>query len=260
MEPDLLLIILGIIVAAILCFTIFKGAIKMIVLAAAIICAVSVWIFLQRNGFTYLAFVTDSPQPWMVQILAWAAGLFVLMLFFHMMMWFSQLFSWKKKLSAGSFLTTIFMSALMLWVASVGVNYYGSISKIRYFHEVAKAQISGQEQPTMPWVTTASDKMRTHPWTSWITQLDPMDNKAQTNLACLVAFGCTLDEPTYTAFYQNQLANRNVPQSTRFLQLFGDNGLRTLVRERHFVTLLENEHLTTFLQFRNTAQIVNELL
>ena len=69
-----LLIVLGGILAAILFFIIFKGAIRMIVLATAIILAVAAWIFLQRNGFTYLSFVTDSPQPWMVQVLAWGWG------------------------------------------------------------------------------------------------------------------------------------------------------------------------------------------
>ena len=95
-----LLIVLGGILAAILFFIIFKGAIRMIVLATAIILAVAAWIFLQRNGFTYLSFVTDSPQPWMVQVLAWGVGIFILLLFFHIISWFTQLFSWKRRLSA----------------------------------------------------------------------------------------------------------------------------------------------------------------
>lgn len=255
-----LLLVLGVILLGILFFVIFKGVIRMIVLATAVICSVAAWMFLQRNGFTYLAFVTDTPQPWMVQVLAWGAAIFILLLFFHIISWFTQLFSWKKKLSAGGVLTTILMSFLMLWVGVMGLSYYGSIAKIRHYHELAEAQINGAVLPSLPWSTKACEALRQHPWTSWVSAIDLMENREQTNLACLVAFGCTLDEPTYTAFYNAQLAQRGIPQPTRFLQLFGDQGLRTLVKEGHFVTLLENEHLTTFLQFRETAVKFRDIL
>ncbi|MBQ3241183.1 MAG: hypothetical protein IJB00_08395 [Akkermansia sp.] len=260
LQSNALLITLGVILAAILFFVIFKGVIKMIVLASAIICAVAAWMFLQRNGFTYLSFVTDTPQPWMVQALAWGVGVFILLLFFHIISWFSQLFTWKKKLSAGGIITTILMCLLMLWVGVMGLSYYGSIAKIRHYHELAEAQINGAVLPTLPWSTQASEALRKHPWTGWVEYIDLMDNREQTNLACLVAFGCSLDEPTYTAFYNAQLAQRGIPQPTRFLQLFGDTGLRTLVKEGRFVTLLENEHLTTFLQFRDTAAKFRNIL
>lgn len=255
-----LLITLGVIIAAILFFIIFKGAIRMIVLATAIICAVAAWMFLQRNGFTYLAFVTDAPQPWMVQVLAWGVGAFILLLFFHIITWFSQLFSWKRRLSAGGIITTILMCLLMLWVGMMGISYYGSICKIRHYHELAVAQVSGAELPSLPWSTRAKEALQANPWVGWVSAIDLMDNREHTNLACLVAFGCSLDEPTYTAFYQAQLANRGIPQPGRFLQLFGDRGLRTLVQEGRFVTLLENEHLTTFLQFRDTAAKFRDIL
>ena len=255
-----LLLVLGVILLGILFFVIFKGVIRMIVLATAVICSVAAWMFLQRNGFTYLAFVTDTPQPWMVQVLAWGTAIFILLLFFHIISWFTQLFSWKKKLSAGGVLTTILMSGLMLWVGVMGLSYYGSIAKIRHYHELAEAQINGAVLPTLPWSTQACEALRQHPWTSWVAAIDLMENREQTNLACLVAFGCTLDEPTYTAFYNAQLAQRGIPQPSRFLQLFGDQGLRTLVKEGRFVTLLENEHLTTFLQFRETASKFRDIL
>lgn len=260
LQNHALLIVLGVILLSILFFVIFKGVIRMIVLATAVICAVAAWMFLQRNGFTYLAFVTDTPQPWMVQVLAWGAAIFILLLFFHIISWFTQLFSWKKKLSAGGVLTTILMSFLMLWVGVMGLSYYGSIAKIRHYHELAEAQINGAVLPTLPWSTQACEALRQHPWTSWVAAIDLMENREQTNLACLVAFGCTLDEPTYTAFYNAQLAQRGIPQPSRFLQLFGDQGLRTLVKEGRFVTLLENEHLTTFLQFRETASKFRDIL
>ena len=102
--------------------------------------------------------------------------------------------------------------------------------------------------------------MRTSPVTGWLQALDPIDDPAQTNLACLVAFGCTLDEPTFTTYYNTQLAGRGIPQPTRLLDLFRDPGLRTMVKEGRFVSLLENERLNTVLRFRNTEEKMRNIL
>jgi hypothetical protein len=105
-----------------------------------------------------------------------------------------------------------------------------------------------------------STALRKSKATGWIQSFDPIDDPAQTNLACLVAFGCTLDEPTFSTFYNTQLANRGIPQPTRLLDLFRDPGLRTMVKEGRFVSLLENERLNTVLRFRNTADTMRNIL
>ncbi|MBQ5665148.1 MAG: hypothetical protein IIV41_04680, partial [Akkermansia sp.] len=67
-------------------------------------------------------------------------------------------------------------------------------------------------------------------------------------------------EPTFTHFYNTQLANRGIPQPTRLLDLFRDPGLRTMVKEGRFVSLLENERLNTVLRFRNTEEKMRLIL
>ena len=57
-----------------------------------------------------------------------------------------------------------------------------------------------------------------------------------------------------------QLANRGIPQPTRLLDLFRDPGLRTMVKEGRFVSLLENERLNTVLRFRNTEEKMRNIL
>jgi len=262
MNPtQLALTVLGIIIAAIIFFSIFKGVIRMILLAIAIISAIIVWIFIQRSGFTFLSFVTASPRPWMVQTAAWGLALFTFAIFFHGMTWFSQLFSWRRGgASAGGILTTILMSLLMLWIATLGISYYGEIARISYYHDLAEAHQQGRPNPGMPWFTRTKNLLRRADTTGWLERIDPMEDPAQANLACLVAYGCTLQEDAYTAFYRERLAHRGIPQSGRFLDLFGDEGLRTLVREKRFVTLLENERLKTFLQFRNTESLMRDIL
>lgn len=261
-EPqDIVLIILGAIAIGIILFSLFKGVIRMLLLAIAISSAIGVWIFIQSKGFTFLAFLTASPQPWMVQTAAWGLALFTFAVFYHGMTWFSQLFSWKRGgASVGGISTTILMSGLMLWVGAIGVSYYGDIARISYYQELAEAHMHGQPNPPMPWFTRAKHLMRRADATSWLEKIDPMEDPAQTNLACLVAYGCTLGEQEATRFYYERLANQGIPQPTRFLDLFRDKGLRTLVQEKRFVTLLENERLKTFLQFRDTGERLRSLL
>ena len=263
----IVLIALGCILGVIVLFSLLKGVIKMILLALAAISGIAVWIFIQRSGFTFLSFVTNSPQPWMVQVCAWGAAVFIFAVFFHGMSWFSQLFSWRRGgASAGGILTTVLMCAVLLWVAMVGISYYGDVSRIRYYHELANAQIqaaasgSAPAAPSMPWFTRLKRVLRQAPATAWLEKLDPMDDLAQTNLACLVAYGCSLNEAQMVEFYRTCLEHSGVPHPSRFLDLFRDKGLRTLVEEGRFVTLLENEHLKTFLQRQNTAEVLKRLL
>lgn len=254
------LYIIGAILVVLLLFTLLKGVIKMLVLAVAVSSAVGAWMFLQKNGFTYLEFVTDSPQPWMVQALAWGAAGGILLIFFHGIMWASQLFSFRKRVGAGGIITTILMCLVMLWVGTLGVSYYGDICRIRYYHELALAQQQGTELPEKPWCTTAKEALRSQNYTAWLQKIDPMENPAQVNLACLVAFGCAMEEPQYRAFYETQLRPRGIPQCSRFIDLFSDPGLRNLVREGRYVTLLENTRLTTFLQFQDTEEKLLNIL
>lgn len=253
--------VLGLVVIAIAFFILFKGIIKMLLLASALCAAVGIWVFLQRNGFTYLEFVTDAPKPWMVQVLAWGSAGFLLLVCFHVRIWFTQLFSFDRRVGAGSILTTVLMCLLLLWLCLVGISYYGDICRISYYHDLAAAQAAGRtDMPAKPWFTAMKEEINKQPGLGWLLSLNPMDNPAQTNLACLVAYGCTFDEATYTAFYRNSLSGRGIPQPTRFLDLFGDQGLRTLVSEGRYVTLLENDRLTTFLQFKNTEELILHIL
>lgn len=255
-----ILTILGVIAGAILIFALMKGVIKMLLLAIAVSGSVAAWMFLQKNGYTYVEFMTDTPQPWMVQGMAWGVAVFILLIFFHGMVWISQLFNFRKRPGLGSVITTVFMSLIMIWVSVMGIFYYGNICRIRYYHELAEAQMNRRTKPEIPWFTRTSTALRNSPITGWLQALDPIDDPAQTNLACLVAFGCTLNEPTFTTFYQSQLVPRGIPQPSRLLDLFRDPGLRTLVKEGRFVSLLENERLNTVLRFRNTEEKMRNIL
>ncbi len=256
-----ILLILAVLLLFIVIFSVLKGVIRMILLAMAVIGGIGMWIFLQNKGVTLLALVTDAPRPWMVQVLAWGLGIFTFAVFFHGMNWFSQLFSWRRGgASPCGIITTVLMSLVMIWVGTVAVSYYGNIARVAYYCDLADATKEKKEAPAMPWFTQAKNALRKAEATAWLRHIDPLESPAQANLACLVAYGCSLSEPEFTRFYNERLSRCGVPHAARFLDLFRDKGLRTMVEEGHYVSLLENERLHSFLQLGNTAEILEKII
>ena len=196
-SSTIIIVMIGIL-AAIVIFSLLKGVIKMLLLAIAAVTAIAAWIFIQKNGFTLLALLTSSPQPWMVQALAWVAAIFIFSVFFH------------------------------------GMNC------ISFYHDRASA--TADSIPTLPWASRLQNALRKSPATSWILKFNPMDDQAQTKLACLVAYGCTLPDDQMEQFYHTCLEHSGIPHPSRFLELFRDQGLRTLVHEKRFVNLPSPPH------------------
>ena len=254
-DPQILLIlaILAVLVFVVI-FSVIKGLLRTIWLAVAGCCALVTWMFVQSKGFTLLSCITSTPQPWMVQTLAWTTAIFVLLLFFHCLSWFSMLFGFKKgKVGFCNIFTTILMCILVLWVSTIAISYYGTISRVRYYHDLAEAHYHNAPMPDVSLFTSCKYVIRNAKAFSWLESVDPLAAPAQSNLACLVAYGCTLSEPEYTRFYHERLVHLNLPHPSRLLDLFADEGLRKLVAEGRFVALLENDRLNAFLQFGDTA-------
>ena len=255
-----LFIVLAVVLLFIIVYSVIKGLLRMILLAVAVSCAIIAWMFVQSEGFTLLSCVTSTPQPWMVQVLAWGVALFVLMLFFHAMSWVSQLFSPSKQ-SSGicSIMTTSLVCVLMLWISSIAVSYYGTITRVSYYHDLAESHYHGAAKPEVPLFTQAKYTIRNTEGLAWLDSIDPLESVAQSNLACIVAYGCSLNEVEYTQFYEKNLEKLRVPHSRRFLDLFADAGLRKLVAEGRFVSLLENDLLNSFLLYNGTAKYLENI-
>lgn len=245
--------ILAAVLLFVVVFSVLKGLLRMILLAIAITTAIVTWIFVQNKGFTLLSFITSTPRPWMVQTVAWTSAALVLFLFFYVMNWFAHIFSpTKGKAGVCGLISTSLMCVLMMWVATVAVSYYGTISRVSYYHDLAEAHFHGASTPDVPLFTRGKQLIRTMPALAWLESVDPLESASQSNLACIVAYGCSLSEAEYTRFYKEKLEPLNIPHSSRFLDLFGDEGLRKLVAEEQFVSLLENDRLNTFLHYNGT--------
>lgn len=256
---------IAVIVAAFLLFTLLKGVIKMVLFGAAVLGGVLMWLLLERNGFTYLAFLTDNPRPWMVETLAWTGGILVFAVFLHGFSWFSSVFSLGAKMGTGGtkgILTTLLMVLVLVWAANMGISYMGDVGHVRYYHDLAELHMGKTtDAPSLPILTRLKGVLGSQHSTSWLSALNPMEDDTLAYVACIVAYGCTLDEAHMQEYYARQIAPRlPVSQPGRFLELFRDPGLRALVDQGKFVTLLESERLKTFLQYKDTERIIQSRL
>lgn len=244
----------------ILIFTLIKGMIKMIMLSAAAILTILCWIFMQRNGETLLSFVIIEPKNWMVQAASYAAALFVFLILFHGLRWFSQLFTWKRSgaMTSGGILTTILMSILLLWMGYIGFSYASNLALVSYYYDMAEYHALGKNAPEPPTIVQLKNRILANDALNWLAKLDPLDNAARTNLASLIAYGCALPDAQRVQFYTTRLEGCGISYPSRFNKLFNDEGLRKIVEQKKFASLLENDLLQTFLQAGNSKQYLED--
>lgn len=252
---------IGVLLAAFILFTMLKGVIKMALFGAAVLGGILMWLLLERNGFTYLAFLTDTPRPWMVEALAWTGGILVFAVFLHGFSWFSNVFSFGSRMGTGGtkgIFTTLLMVLILIWAGNMGVSYMGDVGRVRYYHDLAERHMGKTaDTPSLPVLTRLKNVLSSENSTSWLSALNPMEDDTLAYVACIVAYGCTLDEKRLEEYYARQVAPRlPISQPGRFLELFRDPGLRALVEQGKFVTLLESERLKTFLQYKDTERII----
>ncbi len=253
------LIALAVFIILIIIFSLIKGVIKMIMLSLTVVLSIACWLFLQRNGETLLTFVVNEPQNWMVQALSYISALLVFLILFHGLRWFSQLFSWRRNgATSGGIITTILMSVLMLWMGYISFSYAANLALVSYYNEMAQCHSVGKEAPPMPSIITIKNRILSNEAFSWLSKIDPLDNAARTNLASLISYGCALPEAQRAYFYTSRLENCGISYPSRFNKLFNDEGLRKIVEQKNFASLLENDLLQTFLQAGNSKQYLEE--
>lgn len=243
----------------IIIFSLIKGVIKVILLISTAALTIISWLFMQRNGETLLSFVIEEPKNWMVQAASYVAALFVFMVLFHGLRWFSQLFSWRRNgATKGGIITTILMSGVMLWMGYLSFSYASNLSLINYYHELALCHAQNQKAPELPTIVKLKNRILDTPALAWIAYADLLDNSARTKLASIVAYGCSLPEAQSNYFYTTRLENCGISFPSRFTKLFNDEALRKMVEQKNFASLLENGLLETFLNAGNSRQYIEE--
>ncbi len=240
--------ILFIFLVIITIFSVFKGAVKLICILACITAAIATWLLMQRSGGEFIALVIEQPDPWILQTLSIVAALFVFFVLMRGISWFSQIFSFsQKKTGNKGIVMSILMGLLFIWTLSLGVFYGANLLKIRYYHQLGLAHRAGQPSPEQSYLLKSCETIRQHPFSQMLLRINPFDDPARTNLACIIAYGCSLDQVGYQHFYTQHLATRNIPQPTRLLQLFADSGMRQVVEQKQYVSILESDRLSPIL-------------
>ncbi len=236
-------------------FSIFKSAIRLICLLACVIAAIATWMIMQRSGGELIAMVIEQPAPWLLQALSIVSALFVFLILLRGLSWFSQVLSFKQKgASKRGVVMSLLMGLLFIWTLSLGVFYGGSLLKIRHYHQVALTHKQGKEASSeLPYLLQACENMRKHPIGDLLLRINPFDDPARTNLACLVTYGCSLDKTGYEYFYSQHLEPRNIPYPTRLLQLFADEGMRKIVQQKQYVSILESDRLSPILDRQHSS-------
>lgn len=254
-------VIIGVVLAAFLSLTLLKGMIKMVLFAAAVVGGVLVWVLLDKNGFSYLSFVTPDPQPWMVTALKWVGSLAVFAVFWHGLFWFCNVFSWGKNMGSGGakgILTTLLMVVVLVWVGVMGLSYRQSIDTVSYYYERGRADMGHKDADvSIPATAKIFAEMEDNASTAWLCKTDMVRDPARLCLASIVAYACALDDATCERFYSQTLAPR-IPRSGSLRHMIRD--MKPTVARGSFSTLYANPQLTTFLMDAERRKAVEQLI
>ena len=112
-------LVLGALLLGFIVLGMLKGMIKMLLFGAAVLSSVAAYFWLSKYGFTYLSFITSDPREWMVTVLSVGGAAAVFFVFMHGLFWFSDVFSWGRRMGFGGtkgIVTTVLMAAVVCWV------------------------------------------------------------------------------------------------------------------------------------------------
>lgn len=241
----IIVIVLGLLAAGLL-LAALKGVVRMLLLAASIIGAILTYYWLQKYGFSYLSFVTASPTSWMVNALSIVGAVFVFAVFQHGLSWFSNIFSWGGGKGIGGIkgmVTTMLMCLFIVWLAGIGVSYFGSLSEIRRYKEVAGNMSARTDVSTVSRIKSYLDDSGVG---GVLSLLDPMRDAERLKLAKIVAYMSSEENEIRLNMCQQQLS-RFVPEMYRIRKLASDQGIRSLIKKNDMGSLLGDPKLTKIL-------------
>ena len=146
-------LVLGALLVGFIVLGMLKGMIKMLLFGAAVLSAVAAYFWLSKYGFTYLSFITSDPREWMVTVLSVGGAAAVFFIFMHGLFWFSDVFSWGRRMGFGGakgIVTTILMAAVVCWVGVMCIFYYGSMAEMTRARELALYHMDPSRTISLP--------------------------------------------------------------------------------------------------------------
>lgn len=241
-----ILIIVGALLAGGLVLAALKGILKMILLAASIIGAIVTYYWLQKYGFSYLSFLTAEPESWMVNTLSIVGAVFVFAVFQHGLSWFSNIFSWGGGKGIGGMkgiVTTVLMCLFIVWLAGIGVSYFGSLSEIRRYKDIVK---DTSARTNVSPISQVKSYIESSGMGGILSVVDPMKDAERLKLAKIVAYMSSEENRIRLDICQKQLS-QYVPNMHRIRKLASDQGIQSLLKKNDMGSLLGDPKLTKLL-------------
>lgn len=164
-------LILGALLLGFIVLGMLKGMIKMLLFGAAVLSSVAAYFWLSKYGFTYLSFITSDPREWMVTVLSVGGAAAVFFVFMHGLFWFSDVFSWGRRMGFGGakgIVTTVLMAAVVCWVGVMCIFFYGSMAEMTRARELALYHMDPNRTISLPAIYSIKKSIMDNPHLSWL--------------------------------------------------------------------------------------------
>ena len=243
-----------------------KGMIKMLLFGAAVLSAVAAYFWLSKYGFTYLSFITSDPREWMVTVLSVGGAAAVFFIFMHGLFWFSDVFSWGRRMGFGGakgIVTTILMAAVVCWVGVMCIFYYGSMAEMTRARELALYHMDPSRTISLPAIYSVKKSITDNPHLNWLVKISPEHDPERLSLAKMIAYLVTLS-PELSDQRRTQLdcympRSRITSRVLSLKSLSEDPAIRLLVEKGDMQGLYNDVKLTRFLEDQDVRTVLSQL-
>lgn len=243
-------IIIGIILAGFVLYTLLKGFMKMLFFGGALACSIVAYIWVQKYGMSYISCVTSQPETWMVTTLAISTCLGTFAVLLYGLHWLSAVFSWRKN-HAGhgggkGIITTILMVGLVVWVGLIALFYQGSTDELRYTHQRAMADLNRGPAPSATHALRAMSAIRHTPQVSWLAALDPLRDDKRMELTKLITYLASLEDADLMRVCSS-LKEQGFPNTARIQSFSQNHALRKAISQGDWDAVINNTGINTIL-------------
>ena len=260
-------LVLGALLLGFIVLGMLKGMIKMLLFGAAVLSSVAAYFWLSKYGFTYLSFITSDPREWMVTVLSVGGAAAVFFVFMHGLFWFSDVFSWGRRMGFGGakgIVTTVLMAAVVCWVGVMCIFFYGSMAEMTRARELALYHMDPNRTISLPAIYSIKKSIMDNPHLSWLEKISPEHDPERLSLAKMIAYLVTLS-PELSDQRRTQLdcympRSRITSRVLSLKSLSEDPAIRLLVQKGDMQGLYNDVKLTRFLEDHDVRSVLSQLL
>lgn len=201
-----------------------------------------------------------------VSVLSIGGALAVFFVFMHGLFWFSDVFSWGRRMGFGGAkgaVTTLLMAAVVCWVGVMCIFYYGSMAEMTRARELALYHMDPTRAISLPTIYTVKKAITDNPHLAWLVKVSPEHDPERLSLAKMIAYLVTLS-PELSDQRRTQLdcympRSRITSRVLSLKSLSEDPAIRQLVEKGDMQGLYNDVKLTRFLEDQDVRTVLSQL-